>query len=416
MLAGVFSTISDVISSIYSFLQSSSTYYLDMSKVLHIWYSDNPNEYLPALNKYRLIRKRIQNPFLTFYLLYSSECITSEAVMKDLISFTTLLNIQLVDLDTDLANEPKSDLDQKIFELIKLEIAYARTQKGGNLAAASDLTRLLEAVIKLGNYIDFDIDIEVAEDQEICKVKSPVIIAGGVMKYGEVTAPAINNHFVGVARTSYEDTTPHPDALECLNHIKTKIIENYENPRAEFFLEEFPKCPNMLGMNSDINDWIHDIFKNNKCSIFEYRNIISSAYMDDNVRSELYKNSVMQTTGPTMWYWLFKNTVERLGSAFEGTFSLDTWRDLLNNVDNVGYAQNDLGKMIKTNDIVDTLAECFKNVGEKSIEVEQFRCDSSWTPLGAQRLKERSKKVDENLIQIQSACRRYKVWSEINNL
>ena len=70
-------------------------YSLNLSKFCFIWFSTDPNEFLPTLNKVRLIKRRIENPQTALSLIYSKQCLT-EAALQDLISFCEKNNIKPV--------------------------------------------------------------------------------------------------------------------------------------------------------------------------------------------------------------------------------------------------------------------------------------------------------------------------------
>src|SRR3990167_1409168 len=151
-------------------MHGGTQYFLDLSRIGHIWFSTKPDEFMPSLNQLRLIRKRLRNPNTEFYLIYSSKCLSKNAI-GELKVFAEKLNIKLIDFDTDLKDFEHSPLDRQVYSIARLEILNAVNKTCGNMAAASDCVRLLEGFfVPCRNYVDLDVDFDFSQ----CQMRHPV--------------------------------------------------------------------------------------------------------------------------------------------------------------------------------------------------------------------------------------------------
>lgn len=394
------------------------TYKLDLSKLVHIWFSTNENECLPAINKLRLIRKSLQNPKVKFSLVYSSECL-SHGAQRDLESFAQSLNITLVDFDTDIEQLDKSNLDQQLYILAKKEIASAKAKTGGNMASASDCARLLTCVLaKYGNYVDFDVDIDFSECKRFHQVKFPVILPAGNVPVQQTLMPTLCNHFLGAAIDPTDATRLHPDAIKRLDNVKSKIISFYKGENPLVLLTEFGGLPNQKALNKQLAEFIYSLYSKCAFDIIKYRHAIIQIDVPENIRESLIRDSVMQITGPMAWFHLFPEIMAGFNDiSLEKPQSLAKVGPLLKQLSvevvKCGYSTNKLGTCIISKDTPGNLEDIVPQ--NRNVEdVIGVKCDQSWTPYGAEVLKQKSTKIDESVSTIQAACRDYLARLKLN--
>lgn len=380
-----------------------SNYQLDLSRIGFIWFSDNPDEFMPSLNKFRLIQNRIRNPNAKFYLVYSSQCLSPQA-HQALEEFSKQIDITLIDFDTHLFQAQKTPVDNDIYHIASSEIFHTRKNSGGSLASASDCVRLLEPLLEIcANYIDLDIDFDLSNMPKLLPVKAPIIFPSRTIQIEQIKVPSITNSFMGVSVIADDISQIHPKAKEKLNSVKAKIVENYQYPSADIFLTEFAGFPSILGSNPFVARLVRKLFEK-KCDIFQYRQLIS-AIPDENLRQQLYKESVMKSSGPFTWYHLYDETVKLLQASSEfKEFIPVLLEELLTELENASELHNGL-------------QDCFlqNNNPEQNVQ-GQFKSDVSWTPYGKEKLHVKSKIIDEGAIVLQSACRKLLATSELENL
>lgn len=165
----------------------SREYVYDLTRHFKIWFSKNPDEPLGAENALRLIRWREKNPKLTLTLIYSSLCL-NEGARGQLTMFCEKHRLQCIDVDRDLRPHLTDDRDISIYELAGLELKHAREKTGGNLAAASDLVRLILYVLHTyGIYSDLDVELQFTKPiQDKFVAYTPLILLDSKTEYDPV--------------------------------------------------------------------------------------------------------------------------------------------------------------------------------------------------------------------------------------
>jgi len=261
-------------------------YTIETNQFYKIWFSKNPEVALGIENELALVQLRDKHPNAEISLVYSSECLSQSAIAH-LKQFAKKHKIKLVDFDTDLENSianaiparpatehPFQDTniplqDQKLYYLAKEEIQKAVQNKGGNLAAASDITRLLEPIMKLGMYSDFDVDLDFSKfSGQAVLCKSPLLIQAARNPI------SMNNECITVAKTMTGEI--HPTAQKKLQKIKADILKNYKQPQKALFASIAgslsPLMTDLL-LAMPVNQFFTD---HPKASIFEFRQYVDS--------------------------------------------------------------------------------------------------------------------------------------------
>jgi len=254
-------------------------YSINTNQFYKIWFSKNPHLALGIENELALVRLRDKHPNAEISLVYSSVCL-SEASLLHLKKFAAQYRIILVNFDGDLENRISDAIvaranlfqdisipiqDQKLYYLAKKEIQKTKRNQGGNLAAASDITRLLEPVIKLGMYADFDVDLNFSLHQgKSVLCKAPILIQA------DSDTLMLNNEFFAIAKTSNGDI--HPDAQKKLHKLKKAILENYKKPKKALFSTITKGMPSVLMQDGLLFMPIQAFFKSyRKATIFQFR-------------------------------------------------------------------------------------------------------------------------------------------------
>lgn len=195
---------------------------------LRIWFSGKKDVFLNEENQLRMVRFREKNPRANVTFVYSSKMLSDETHEK-LKSFCRRHHFTPLDFDTALLDECFNQVDKDLYQLAKTELdAYIR-HEGGNLAAASDLTRFITPLLVKGTYSDFDTTIDVGSLQDIIEVKAPMLLDIGSVevshRFGAVSeSPLINNDIIGVAT---KDGLIDPAARALLQEIQENLLKVY---------------------------------------------------------------------------------------------------------------------------------------------------------------------------------------------
>jgi len=383
MLSGV----QYVTGSLSKLVLTETEYLLDLSRIGLIWFSDNPDEFMPVANKLRLIQNRLRNPGMDFYFVYSSKCLSLQ-VMNELEDFAKKINLNLINFDHELKHAEKTELDDDIFLIARQERSQTLKKKGGSLAAASDAVRTLECLLEIcANYIDCDIDIDFSKMPRFHRVKSPVIIPGRICDIEEFKVPYLSNSFVCVAVTSEDDLRIHPKAKERLNAIKVVIHQHYFQPTVNTLLQEFTGAPTFTASDPAVSMFIQSLFSLSNNNIFAYRRMLST--VAPYLRDKLYKESVIKYSGPDAWAFLFNVTQN---------VSEETDLDILSEIF--------IEEIEKANELQNGLTECFLYNANPKQNINGFpKSDLSWTPYGKEKMHQRSQEIDRSVTTLQAHCR-----------
>ena len=136
--------------------EKQGTFTFNPHRHVKIWISSNKDVFMNAENQLRLVRMRANCPGDEITLVYDSRML-SEASLLDLSKFCSTNGIAAIDV---LSIQP---ICQKNEDEVKLLDIYAdqinHLGKGGNLAQASDVLRVLRVVLAMGVYSDLDVDV-----------------------------------------------------------------------------------------------------------------------------------------------------------------------------------------------------------------------------------------------------------------
>lgn len=249
---------------------------LSFKRFFWIWFSKDPAQFMGIENEVRLIRARHLHKNTEFTLVYSEKVLDSETLVK-LKTFTKKHNIKLLDFDKELPHFLKHEIDKKIYQLAKDEIAYSQDEQGGNLAAASDCVRTLIPLIEnWGNYTDFDVRFNFSK-KRTCQVKSPVVLKVDIDREKlNIPIPSLNNDLMFVARESDQKTLTS-DAIHRIRLVQKQILKRYSDVEAALFQHPIRGLSTALDLHQDYSAIVKDFFrKHPKANIFAFRKFVKS--------------------------------------------------------------------------------------------------------------------------------------------
>ncbi len=288
-------------------------YKIDLTKCYKIWFSANPYEFLGIENELRLVTLRDHNPDLTISLVYSSNLLNETAQAK-LTVFCQRYRIIPVDLDTTIKSWLIDENDQAVFAIAREELEMAVSQRGGNLGAAADCTRLIKAVIeKLGFYSDFDVDFKFSKDTSSLTAQAPVIFNCELAPYREVVMEFnVNTDFLAFGCHDNVPNQLSADAASEITAIQKELIHRYRQPfnRQTLFTEfelmspELPRAYLFVIDQFLKSDAQKDIFHFRKY-LFEYAYPGATAEQVAHLQRKLYEISVISMSGPRILRQLY---------------------------------------------------------------------------------------------------------------
>src|SRR5690606_13627895 len=121
-------------------------YPFSLKKRLCIWFSQEKDCFMPALNQLRLAQYRLKYPNLHIHFIYSGRCL-NEVSKQRLLAFCEKLSLTPIDFDIEVRPLLSDFRDKMLFELAKKEIKLNHEDGSGNMGAASDCTRMIAPVI-----------------------------------------------------------------------------------------------------------------------------------------------------------------------------------------------------------------------------------------------------------------------------
>jgi hypothetical protein len=256
-----------------------NVYHVRTQENYKIWFSKDPEDFLPLENQLRFIRIRQNNPRAKLVFVYSANSLNPKALSK-LKKFCEAHHILSFDFDNELDTKsaPLEGQDKTIYQIAQDEINHCRNRTGGSMAAASDCARLLIPIIeKAGNYSDYDVDVKVDKTPDVIEVSAPVILPIGCDEVDGWSFPNFNNNILIFAREDANSSKLHPEAIKHIQILQAKVIKNYSDTASWVkclfdsnifgipnFMEE--KIPQEL--MADINSFI---MQNPKATIYEFR-------------------------------------------------------------------------------------------------------------------------------------------------
>ncbi|MFJ1269087.1 glycosyltransferase family 88 protein [Legionella lytica] len=393
-------------------------YLFDITRYYKIWFSTNPDSYLGVEDQLRFIEMRQNNPNAILSFIYSSTCLSPTAI-QELNLFCKQHNITSIEFER-LKSEMQQPQDQKLYAYAEAEIQHALEGAGGNMAAASDCTRLLTPVIeKYGIYSDFDVRVsltQVSADADYLSLRGPVLFTAEYMPVQQSVLLLVNTDCLAFSLNDKIPTQLSAAALGALEKVKTHIIERYTQ---DFSWDTFSpdikinQVVNSVDMQA-IMDNFHHLHPENP-NVFHFRKYLTSlAEVKSNSSSALtpkaylMKLSVINMSGPALFNYLYENVAPE-GARIPPLIPIEKkWLPFL-----ALYERSDIGfyqpiaKLIESNN---SYSSAMKSMSKQ--EKIERKADHSWLPEGMADKKVREEKIQGATSVLQRACRRYLIWKQ----
>lgn len=215
-----------------AFPMSNEEYNLYPHQYYKIWFSGNSNIFLPDTNQQRLIECRKNNPNDIITLIYSWQLLSFLTILK-LYYFCYTYKMIPKNFDTATSDDPTE----------KRLISYAREEMihnkcGGNLAAASDIVRVLRWTKQSGFYSDFDVTINTLGMPDVIPIKKPVVYNFD-LKSGEY-----NNNVLYIANFDSREVKAIQTMMadRCEAARKGNILEIMPDESVQTLRRDLPTC------------------------------------------------------------------------------------------------------------------------------------------------------------------------------
>lgn len=218
---------------------------VDLSRHVKIWFSKDRSSFMNAENQLRLVKFRHDNPDATLTLIYASTLLNDTAVGQ-LKSFCDRHKFRALDFSTELnikisPSTSPTNIDRKLYEIAKTELAAVSHHNTGNLAAASDIIRLLNCVRELGIYTDCDVKVSLAKNAPTTiEVQSPLVFnishsvihpAHFSLLLNPLQAISLNNDMLCWGKPTNEQAASQKTVFEeALFKLKLMIVSYNEQP------------------------------------------------------------------------------------------------------------------------------------------------------------------------------------------
>ena len=196
------------------------SYIFDISKYFKIWFSPNRDVFLGIENQLRFVRMRHDNPNAQLHLIYSTTCLSTEAT-NALVHFCSQYSITPIVFE-DIECQLMNNMDKALYALAKEEILHTLNNTGGNMAAASDIVRMIIHVIQeYGIYSDFDVETRLAEfNSQYITLRGPLLFNAELIPISSTQMTlAPNSDFLAFSLNSSNLGILSEDALLAIQNV-----------------------------------------------------------------------------------------------------------------------------------------------------------------------------------------------------
>lgn len=391
-------------------------YLFDFSKHYKVWYSPDPNQPLGIENELGLIEFRQKNPNFKLTLIYSQACL-SDTAQNALLTFCAQHRIEAVAIES-VADNITEPTDKQLYTLLLQEIALARHghYKGGNMAAASDHTRLMKYTVETWGYFSDSADVSISLQQlgtPYVELKSPILLCTDLIKLPESCALATNNDFLAFAVNSETRQGMDPEAWQCLKFCQKKVLENYQIP---FHIERIlhTQMPRVYTAYPELPTVLAEFYQQHPHpSVYDFRayfRTFSGSKADQTRRCSLaqflLKRSVIDVSGPSNALYFFQAYFPNPNSRAPEILPLNVmkteWRKyiMMYAASNISFYEL-LVPHIRSHN---SFANIFQDTMTTNKPIQ--RAHLSWTPSG------RTEKLRREAKLVGSAHKIYGFWQE----
>ena len=252
---------------------------INSKKLVRIWFSSNPNEFLGLENELSMIRLVEKNPRAKISLLYSRKCLSTNGkslqTLVNLAKFCKKHKITPIDFDTliDLKSPNVDPHDKEKFQDAQEQIDLKLSNQGGSFAAASDFARTIVPVLEIGNYCDFDTEVEFNSLPELVPVKESLIFPAQTNPDGSMVT---NSDFLAASVDPKNKDKLSEEAIKRIRLLQNKLSQNKKLSK-EVLLSTGPGSM-FIATPEGIRDKVIDSFltKNQDKSISAFRVFVES--------------------------------------------------------------------------------------------------------------------------------------------
>lgn len=390
-------------------------YIFNISKYYKIWFSPNPDIFLGIENQLRFVRMRHNNPKANLFFIYSETCLSPEAIIE-LNHFCKQYSITPVALE-EIESLLVEDMDKALYALAQQEIIHAQSHAGGNMAAASDIVRMIIPVIqKYGIYSDFDVETRLEElNSPYMQLRGPLLFNAEYIELNSTQMMlATNTDFLAFSLDNPKYNILSKDALIAVQNVQSVIINNYKSPLTWEKISlnmamkkciAYPQIPELF----EAFDKKHP--KNP--SIFDFRMYLSNLPDElkktgkmPSIKEFLTKSSVINISGPGICSAFFKPLIpgNYIHMPHRVPYKNKEWLPYLTT-----YEQCSIGFYDPIYDRIMT-----KNRVSSSLTAQKNETlgDNSWTKQGMIDLINRETQILDASVALQRSCRRHILWKE----
>lgn len=391
-------------------------YLFDITRYYKIWFSINPDSYLGVEDQLRFIEMRQNNPSATLSFIYSSTCLSPTAI-QELNQFCAQHNITPVEFES-LKSEMQQPQDQELYACAETEIQQTLEETGGNMAAASDCTRLLTPVIeKYGIYSDFDVRVSLTQiNVERLLLRGPILFTAEYMPIPPNVVLMSNTDFLAFSLNTQIPAQLSEEALRSLKNVKDYIIKRYKEPFAWSTFSPDIKI-NQMANSSEIQlimDNFHLLYPDNP-TVFNFRKYLTSlsevkstSLSASAPKAYLMKLSVINMAGPALFNYLYQAISPKEMRIPTLVPIQEKWLPFLALYErsNIGFYPP-IAKLIESKN-------SYSAAVESAFKKEKIGCkgELSWLPEGMTDKKAREEKIQKATSVLQRACRRYLIWKQ----
>ncbi|MBA3536684.1 MAG: hypothetical protein H0T84_08765 [Tatlockia sp.] len=391
----------------------------DLSKYYKIWFSDKPEDFLGIENELAFIRMRKDNPNAKLFFIYSSICLSPDALDK-LKLFCKNYNIRPFDFDSIEEQDLVHDYDKKLYSFAKKEIAHRLNQTGGSMASAADCLRLIVPnIVKHGIYSDFDLEIKLSQlNADMVSLRAPLLFPADMLSLtSSMTLMSSNSDFLAFSVCSEHNPSLSIEALIAVRNLQEIIIQNYEgtfswekiSPKLK--VEEFIKYPKL----KDLLDQFHINYPENP-TIFYFRTYLASLPdlqaekgQPEPIKTFLMKLSVINISGPGIYCSLYKDLFPKGYSHIPVPVPSNdsNWLPFLKK-----YELSNLGYYGVIDQLVEHKNSAHGAMSTKLSGKKEALSDQSWMEAGKLAKQNREEKIQNSAIVVQGALRRQLFWNK----
>lgn len=389
-----------------------------LSKQYKIWFSPDPNSFLGVEDQLRFVRMRQNNLKTSLHFIYSSACLSS-AAQAELQRFCRAYRIIPIAFER-LRDELVDPRDKAMYACAEEEIQRTLNHTGGNMASASDCTRLLVPLIeKYGIYTDFDLENKLAQlSHQYLSLPCPVLFSSEMMPVSR-TEMILQPNSDFLAFSLRDDLSGlSAGALQAIRALQETILENYQRPFVWEKLSptvkttEMARYPEIQGIMEDFNQRYPD-----DASIFDFRthlaalpDLAASAGQPISVKKFFLQLAVVNISGPGTYNALYKHLLPKgvITAPLIIPATDPKWQPYLALYERSGLTFYErISQLVDNKNSYSGIVAQMQQTGKN-----KQLCDKSWTTEGMLAKKAREQQIHNTALTIQGFWRHRALWRQ----